>query len=47
MGMSFEEDVVGAEFRVPGDSIVIGGDIVPEGESYEVGSVASWFIDVS
>jgi len=32
MSVSFEKDVVGAEISVPGNSIVIGGDIVPEWE---------------
>ena len=44
--MGFEKDVVGTEISVPGDSIVVGGDIVPERECDEIRSIPPGFIHI-
>lgn len=46
MRVGFKEDVVRAEVGVPGDSIVVGGDVVAEGEGDEIRSVTPRFIDI-
>lgn len=44
--MSFEKDIVGTEISVPGNGIVVGGDIVSERECDEIRSIPPGFIHI-
>ena len=44
--MGLEKDIVGTEISVPGNGIVVGGDIVSEWECDEIWSIAPGFIHI-